>query len=208
MTTDDFIHEVTEAAVARYPSRADDKPLTDAHSIASAAVAAGLNVQARMAFVNGARWARDAALPAAQPESNDQMRVWDDGYGAVVAVFHEGSQTWTTTGDDEARTWDEIVARFPDAASWRLLAAQPATADREKLARIISEAQNCTDEDGEWSLPEDIADAILASGVIVPANNVRADAWDEGHSQALANMVWPKGFKSNPYRAAELRGES
>ena len=27
-----------------------------------------------------------------------------------------------------------------------------------------------------------------------------AEAWDEGHSQALANVAWPLERKGNPYR--------
>lgn len=34
-------------------------------------------------------------------------------------------------------------------------------------------------------------------------NTIRAEAWDEGHSQALANVAWPKERKGNPYRKEE-----
>ena len=35
---------------------------------------------------------------------------------------------------------------------------------RDKLAEIISDAENCTDEEGSWALPEDVADAVVAAG--------------------------------------------
>ena len=35
---------------------------------------------------------------------------------------------------------------------------------RDKLAEIISDAENCTDEEGYWALPEDVADAVVAAG--------------------------------------------
>ena len=35
---------------------------------------------------------------------------------------------------------------------------------RDKLAEIIRDAENCTDEEGSWALPEDVADAVVAAG--------------------------------------------
>lgn len=29
---------------------------------------------------------------------------------------------------------------------------------------------------------------------------VRAEAWSEGHAQAMANIAWPQERKGNPYR--------
>ena len=40
---------------------------------------------------------------------------------------------------------------------------------RDKLAEIISDAENCTDEEGSWALPEDVADAVVAAGWRPPA---------------------------------------
>ena len=37
--------------------------------------------------------------------------------------------------------------------------------EREALARVIAEAESQTDAEGSWALPEDVADAILASDV-------------------------------------------
>ena len=43
------------------------------------------------------------------------------------------------------------------------------TTPRDQLAQIISDAENCTDEEGSWALPEDVADAILSAGWRPPA---------------------------------------
>ena len=43
---------------------------------------------------------------------------------------------------------------------------------RDKLAEIISDAENCTDEEGYWALPEDVADAVVAAGWRPPARDV------------------------------------
>ena len=58
------------------------------------------------------------------------------------------------------------------------------TTPRDQLARIISDAENCTDEEGSWALPEDVADAILAAGFRPPARTVTTveelDALEDG----------------------------
>ena len=41
---------------------------------------------------------------------------------------------------------------------------------RDKLAEIISDAENCTDEEGSWALPEDVADAVVAAGWRPPSD--------------------------------------
>lgn len=33
--------------------------------------------------------------------------------------------------------------------------------------------------------------------------SVKAGAWSEGHSQAVANLAWPDERKSNPYRSEQ-----
>ena len=43
---------------------------------------------------------------------------------------------------------------------------------RDKLAEIISDAENCTDEEGSWALPEDVADAVVAAGWRPPAREI------------------------------------
>ena len=43
---------------------------------------------------------------------------------------------------------------------------------RDKLAEIISDAENCTDEEGSWALPEDVADAIVAAGWRPPMRDI------------------------------------
>lgn len=48
-------------------------------------------------------------------------------------------------------------------AGWDARAAVLGDRDtlREKIARVISEAESQTDEEGAWALPEDVADAVL-----------------------------------------------
>ena len=39
------------------------------------------------------------------------------------------------------------------------------------------------------------------AGLAAVVAAAKADAWDEGHSQALANVAWPLEREGNPYRA-------
>lgn len=46
------------------------------------------------------------------------------------------------------------------------------TETRNQLAQIISDAENRTDEEGSWALPEDVADAIIRAGWRPPARTI------------------------------------
>ncbi len=131
--------------------------------------------------------------------------------------------------------WNEVAAER-DAA---LLAAQPATTDRETIGSEVSrhhwQIQRDTDHEdtggidcscGNWSAPAlpgtaryrpmsdwwlHVADAILASGVLVPANKIRAEGveafaatWSDDPADADEHEVRQYALKF----AAELRGES
>ena len=39
-----------------------------------------------------------------------------------------------------------------------------------------------------------------AAAALAQSERDLAEAWDEGHSQALANVAWPLERKGNPYR--------
>ena len=54
------------------------------------------------------------------------------------------------------------------------------TEARDQLAQIISDAENCTDEEGSWALPEDVA----LTGVMVALWGV----WMVG------GVWWPLGL--------------
>lgn len=63
-----------------------------------------------------------------RPPSNehDEMIVWNDGEGAVVAVWHDPSATWTVVGSNHLYgSIDEIIAAYPTAAAWRPLNRMP-----------------------------------------------------------------------------------
>ncbi len=105
-----------------------------------------------------------------------------------------------------------------------LRAAEPDTADREMIAQAIAghwgKKQDPEDDalaEFSMGLALELADAVIASGAIVPANKVRADAWNEAISAAawtLANgsdseldaLLYTQNH--NPYSAAELLGDN
>ena len=72
------------------------------------------------------------------------------------------------------------------------------TTPRDKLAQIISDAENLTDEEGSWALPEDVADEIIRTGWRPPARTVitveEAEALRDGtlivDSMGDSGLVW------------------
>jgi superoxide dismutase len=59
---------------------------------------------------------------------------------------------------------------------------------------------------GKESAATELEDALAAAPVSLEA--VKAEAWAEGHDQALANLAWPKERKSKPYLPASTEGDN
>ena len=80
---------------------------------------------------------------------------------------------------------------------------------RDKLAEIISDAENCTDEEGSWALPEDVADAVVAAGWRPPAREITTveelEALPNNEERAIpqeaveaaARVMKPRQFEPN-----------
>ena len=99
-----------------------------------------------------------------------------------------------------------------------------ATVDRETIARYLSRAaldwvhNDCGEDEHDlghtnWEAWLDDADEMFASGVIVPADTIRAEAWDEGIAAVvqydeglmIAEMdrdAMIPDYPTNPYRKA------
>lgn len=73
--------------------------------------------------------------------------------------------------------------------------------DRKMLHDLISDAYRRA----PWGTDvfEYVADAILTKFLPGYTERVKAEAWREGHAQALHNVAWPKERQGNPYDRRE-----
>lgn len=75
----------------------------------------------------------------------------------------------------------------------------------EEIARVTHEWRDHVD--GTPLGAEPICNCYQYARAIAPLlNRVRAEAWSEGHAQAIANIAWPKERKTNPYREQNSEG--
>ena len=130
----------------------------------------------------------------------------DDTAGLVVRLSTEmGKYDPDTLGDDphEFDSWNLL---FDVKAA---LESRPLTADREAVetvvGRVLWNAANFPERAQPGMLGANImpltnlvTDAVMA--VLRPVADAQAEAWDEGHNQAVVSIVWPKKYTSNPYR--------
>lgn len=78
-----------------------------------------------------------------------------------VRGFIEASRPAPTAPWDEGGCFGHC-----DPEGWARCRRPASPATREAVARIISDAENQTDAEGSWALPEDVADALLAAFTI------------------------------------------
>ena len=77
---------------------------------------------------------------------------------------------------------------------------------REALARVVSEAENLTDDAGAWALPEDVADAILSRFDVTPKGQALAGSELAEELEGLADSLDEHVSHEEVYRAVLSSG--
>lgn len=89
---------------------------------------------------------------------------------------------------------------------WTADAMEKVTSERDEALAVISELNAALAR-----FPAAVAFRAEATEILgrAPVDVLRerdAEKWNEGHSQALANIAWPHERKGNPYRKEQTDG--
>lgn len=99
------------------------------------------------------------------PYGHSDQRVRDIREGARIGFIC--GVDWLASRPASPAPWDEGGCfGHCDPEGWARCRKPASPATREAVARIISDAENQTDAEGSWALPEDVADALLAAFTI------------------------------------------